>query len=121
MCNHIYWLFGDDLLKTLCERYSLARAVCYGKVTPWPFGFGPEEREVPFEMGSHFSAGKRGILTTSFVELFCCISLSRPLQCTDKQVPGYYGGLCTRVVLCHLKNETILQHCSVYFQKIIFI
>lgn len=89
MCNHIYWLFGDNLLKTLCERHSLAWAVCYGKVTPWPFGFGPEERKVPFDLGSRFSVGKHGILTISFVELFCCISLSRPVQCTDKQVPGY--------------------------------
>lgn len=87
MCNHIYWLFGDNLLKTLCERHSLAWVVCYEKVTPWPFGFGPEERKIPFDLGSRFSAGKHGILTTSFVELFCCISLS--MQCTDKQVPGY--------------------------------
>lgn len=46
MHDHIYGLFGDNLLETLCERHSVVLAI-YGRVTPCPFGVWPCSKKGP--------------------------------------------------------------------------
>lgn len=77
MCSHIYWLFGDSLLKTLCERHSVALAVCYGNVTPWPFGVWPWGKKGPVWPGVPLLCRE----TWNFNNLLCgVVLLYQPVQ-----------------------------------------
>lgn len=92
MCNHIYWLFGDNLLKTSCGPHSLARAVCYGKVTPWPFGFGPRGKRGPVWPGVPFLCRE----TWNFNNLLCgVVLLYQPVQ-----ISTMHRQTSTRVLTC---------------------